>query len=303
MDWQDTLIRLYFFVCDEFNSGLSLYNQRFMKNASTFELKFSDEEAVTRYVFGHLQGHKEVLPIHKYCRNHLMDWFPNLPSYPKFNERLNRLNDLLAHFVTQLCHRFIIAQYLFLGERLDGVLDSMPIIMARGSRADSAKVAVEVADKGLCSTKKLWYHGLKLHLLCICNPGTLPVPLQIIATEASAHDNTTFKEELAPDLPCFRVFADRACHDEGAAPDLMKAYNVQVCPVLKRQKGQKELFFDQKLQNYAVSTMRQPIEAFFNWLEVHSGIQVASKVRSTSGLYKHLWGKVATALIGALLFF
>ena len=303
MDWQETLIKLYFFVCDEFRLELCLYNQRFMKNAGALELKFTDEEALTLYLFGHIQGHKEVLSIHKYCQDHLMDWFPNLPSYQKFNERLNRMNDLLAHLVVRLCHRFPVPEHLLLGERLDAVLDSMPIMMARGSRADSAKVAKEVADKGYCSTKKIWFHGLKLHLLGICDPGTLPIPCQIIATEASTHDNTAFKEEMAASLSHLRVFADRAYHDEGAAPDLLNNYNVLVCPVLKRKKGQKNLFFDQKLQNTAVSTIRQPIESFFNWLEVHSGIQRASKVRSTSGLYKHLWGKVAAAIIGTLIFF
>ena len=303
MDWQETLIKLYFFVCDEFRSVLSFYNQRFMKNASALELKFTDEEAVTLYLFGHLQGHVEASRIHKYCQDHLMGWFPHLPSYQKFNERLNRMNDLLAHLVVRLCHRFPVPAHLLLGERLDAVLDSMPIMMARGSRADSAKVAKEVADKGYCSTKKIWFHGLKLHLLGICDPGTLPIPCQIIATEASTHDNTAFKEEMAASLSHLRVFADRAYHDEGAAPDLLNNYNVLVCPVLKRKKGQKNLFFDQKLQNTAVSTIRQPIESFFNWLEVHSGIQRASKVRSTSGLYKHLWGKVAAAIIGTLIFF
>lgn len=303
MDWQETLIKLYFFVCDEFRLELSVYNQRLMKNISALELKFTDEEAVTLYLFGHLQGHKEVFRIHKYCQDHLKDWFPHLPSYQKFNERLNRMNDLFAHLVARLCHQLSLPEHLLLGERLDGVLDSMPIIMARGNRADTAKVATEVADKGFCSTKKLWFHGLKLHLLGISNPGTLPIPCQIVTTEASAHDNTTFKEEMAPFLSHLRVFADRAYHDESAAFDLLNNYNVQVCPVFKRKKGQKNLFFDQKLQNTAVSTIRQPIESFFNWLEAHSGIQIASKIRSTSGLFKHLWGKVAAALVGALFFF
>jgi hypothetical protein len=41
-----------------------------------------------------------------------------------------------------------------------------------------------------------------------------------------------------------------------------------------------------------VSAMRQPIESLFNWLIQRSGIQEASKVRSTKGLLVHCYGKL-----------
>ena len=36
----------------------------------------------------------------------------------------------------------------------------------------------------------------------------------------------------------------------------------------------------------AVSSVRQPIESLFNWINVHTGLQNASKVRVTKGLRK-----------------
>jgi hypothetical protein len=47
----------------------------------------------------------------------------------------------------------------------------------------------------------------------------------------------------------------------------------------------------------AVSSVRQPIESFFNWLIEHTDIQRASKVRSTNGLLVHVYGKLAAAFI------
>ncbi|MCQ2442327.1 MAG: hypothetical protein MJ077_04255 [Oscillospiraceae bacterium] len=37
-------------------------------------------------------------------------------------------------------------------------------------------------------------------------------------------------------------------------------------------------------------------ECFFNWLNANTNIQVASKVRSTKGLFTHVFGRFAAAL-------
>ncbi|NMC39558.1 MAG: transposase, partial [Bacteroidales bacterium] len=47
----------------------------------------------------------------------------------------------------------------------------------------------------------------------------------------------------------------------------------------------------------AVSKIRQPIEALFNWLIDKTDIQRASKVRSTKGLIVHIFGRIAAAYI------
>jgi len=62
----------------------------------------------------------------------------------------------------------------------------MPIITYSGKR--SGKVAPKITDKGYCSTKSMYYYGMKLHALCFCNTGRLPHPEQIIFTPASVND-------------------------------------------------------------------------------------------------------------------
>jgi len=180
---------------------------------------------------------------------------------------------------------------------LDATLDSMPIILAKGSRSDSAKVAREVADKGYCSTKKLWYHGIKLHQLGICVPSQMPDPQCLMLSAASKHDNTFFKEQIAPKFRGLRVFLDKAYHDRTAAPVLLEQFGILTEPVHKRKKNQKQLHYDQKLRNEEVSRVRQPCESFFNWLIDKTGIQIASKVRSLKGLMKHVFGKLTAALL------
>ena len=47
----------------------------------------------------------------------------------------------------------------------------------------------------------------------------------------------------------------------------------------------------------AVSKVRQPVEAVFNWLIEKTDTQRASKVRSTKGLMVYAFGRLAAAFI------
>ena len=96
MDWKDLLITLYFEVCKSFEAGLDSHTQRFSNDSTSLEISFTDQEAITIYLFGLIQNRRTVSEIHQYTNNHLKDWFPDLPSYQKLNERLNRLNNALA---------------------------------------------------------------------------------------------------------------------------------------------------------------------------------------------------------------
>ena len=80
---------------------------------------------------------------------------------------------------------------------------------------------------------------------------------------------------------------------------LSRHKNCPKCCVLtpvKKQKGQCYLEADQKWLSTAVSRVRQPIETLFGWLEEKTGIEIASKVRSTQGLLVHIFGRLTAAL-------
>lgn len=295
MAWTHLLIALYFHICETFEAGAIMHTQRYSNNYKSREPAFTDQEAITIYLFGLLQRQRTVKGIYCYAQDHLSSWFPSLPSYQKFNERLNRLNGALAAIAQHTSHFIDIPDWLQGQSLIDAVVDSCPIIMAKGSRADTAKVAQEVADKGYCSSKNLWYHGVKLHHLGICQPNSLPIPESMVLSAASQQDNTVFKEQIAPYCRNLRIFGDKIFHDEPGIQHLKEYYNIEVMPCNKRKKGQKKLYADQKLFNTLVSRARQPVESFFNWLEQKTGIQSASKVRDTSGLCKHIFGALAAA--------
>jgi len=287
------------FIDDAYKTELSFHTQRLSNN---FELAFSDSEAMTIYIYGILRKYKGVKTIYQYAKDHLIDWFPDLPSYQKFNERLNRIVPAFIRLVDILAQYLNLPEWLIGQERLDTVIDSFPIILAKGRRADTAKVAKDIADKTNCPSKSLWYHGVKLHHLGMCIPGTLPVSLGLFLTKASESDNTVFKEQMAPRFKNLRVFADKAYHDQAAAVWLKQLYNIEVIPCQKRRTNQEYLRSDQKIQNTLVSKAKQTVESFFNWLEVNTDIQIASKTRSTKGVLKHIYSRIATALFKIVLF-
>ena len=55
------------------------------------------------------------------------------------------------------------------------IVDSMPIVTCKGKNREG-KVATEITSKGYCSTKNMYYYGMKLHMVGQRREGTLPFP-------------------------------------------------------------------------------------------------------------------------------
>ena len=62
------------------------------------DLKFSDEEVITLYLFGVIDKNREIKKIYEYADRHLREWFPQLPSYTAFVQRLNKVRN--GHEIT-----------------------------------------------------------------------------------------------------------------------------------------------------------------------------------------------------------
>ena len=83
---------------------------------------------------------------------------------------------------------------------------------------------------------------------------------------------------------------------------MVEHQNSEMLAPVKAVKGMHEVI-KQRLKaaddlfSSAVSKVRQPVEAIFNWLIEKSDIQKASKVRSTKGLMVHAFGRLAAAFI------
>lgn len=288
MDWQTMLITLFVLISNQFDTKLWPYCQRFSNNSNP---KFTDEEIITIYLFGIVQKRFTLKEIYEYTQNHLSEWFPQLPSYAAFVQRLNRFESVFPALVKIILDNYSENNL----NQMIRLIDSMPIILANAKRSSNAKVANQLANKGYCASKSIYYYGVKLHILGIKREGTLPVPDIIGVTPAADHDLNAFRQ-IVPELRGIQLYADKAYIDELEQQQFKEQKQLELNTPVKKKKGQKHLDLFEKLLSTSVSSIRQPIESLFNWIEEKTRIQIASKVRSYEGLCVHIFGKLAAAM-------
>lgn len=287
-DWEVRLIFLFVLICEYHKTDLTHYCQRLSNNN---EPVFTDVEVICIFIWGIMQKKKEIKDIYNYTRNHLFDYYPLLPSYQSYVARLNRVGEAFIPLI-ECIQKDIPPTGVLKNIHL---IDSMPIILANEKRSSNAKVAREIANKTYCSSKNMWYHGVKVHILANRKPGTIPLPNYIAMSPASNHDFPVF-EQIAPLLYEGELYADNAYSKEELEQFMKKKQNFILYATKKKKKGEKVMESADRLWSTAVSRVRQPIESLFNWIEQKTGIQVASKVRSYSGLMTHVWGRLAAAM-------
>jgi hypothetical protein len=283
---EQQLIALYLRVCRAYDTEPDLKYQRL----SNFRPAFTDEELLTVYLFGHMQGLYQQRRIYDYARRHWRAWFPALPSYQAFNRRLNRLAPAFEHLITEALREPVTA----LAADADRLIDSLPISLAKWPRCAAARVASGVADQGYCSTKRSYYYGVKLHAVALRRARQLPLPALLHLSRASQQDLTTLRE-LDPDLGRGYLFGDKAYADAGLKQALAERGTYLVTPY-KRRRGEPETAAPALWSRFA-SAVRQPLESLFGWLIQRTGIRHAAQVRSTQGLFVHCYGKLAVACL------
>lgn len=282
------LIQIYLLVCQIYDNQSSLKFQR----ASNFRPKFSDEEIITVYLFGQLNEKFNHRRIYDFIQEYWRDWFPDLPSYQAFNRRLNLLTDNFQVLFGSLLETLHLNQSQ---STTDFLIDSMPIMLAQGTRSNQARVAPEFAKTGFSAVKQTNFHGVRLHLIAKRQTGALPIPAQVWLKEGNVHDLTALKE-ITDELPSqINLFGDKAYADAQLKAEL-KERQIRLFTPIKKPKKEK-LLDEQKRYNKTVSKIRQPIESFFKWLIDKTDIQRASQVRSTEGLIIHCIGKLTFALL------
>lgn len=280
------LIELYCAVCRYYDTILAAEAQRFSNN---FCPKFTDVECMTTYIWGIIQQKFDVKSVYTYIKNYYGDWFPDLPSYQAYNKRICYLCDAFKALAGILLKNNNFDPFIF-----DYLIDSMPIIVAGSKRSSTAKVASEICDKGYCSSKGMYYYGVKLHALAQSNPRSLPIASSVTVTAASENDSPVGKRML-DDTHDINVFADKMYHDNQWKQRLQQESNVSVLTPVKLKKGQDTLRYMDRVFSTFVSSVRQPIESFFNWLQEKTHIHLASKVRSANGLFSFIFARIALA--------
>lgn len=287
------LIKIYDYVCFQYEKELQYHVQRFSNNASP---DFTDQEIMTIYLFGvHQERRLTVKQMHSFIKDYLPDWFPKLPSYTAFCTRLNRLSEAFKYLSSDIFHNYSPENT----STTCCLIDSLPIITCSGKR--EAKVACELVDKTYNATKGIWYHGVKVHILGFETAYQVPHPEYIIISKASEHDLSVLKESIAS-IENRIIFADKAYCDKAFGETISKEQNVQILTPIKATKGLCESLknFDRaadEMYSKAISRTRQPIESLFHWIIEKTDIQRASKIRSANGLLVHIYGKIAAAFL------
>ncbi len=283
---ENQLIQLYLLVCQIYDNQTVLKSQRL----SNFKPRFTDQELVTVYLFGHLNGLYQKKAIYRFTQNYWARWFPALPSYQAFSNRLNLLEPSFQIISRELLQGLAAAQ----AEGVDRLVDSFPVMLAKGAFARRASVAREVAAIGYCAAKRVHFHGVRLHLLAVRRAGRLPMPSEIWFRAGNVHDLTAFKEQNIC-LPNTALFGDKAFCDTALKKQLAEQ-NTRLLVPIKKPKGKDQSESGKQLSRL-VSKFRQPIESFFKWLNDKTQIQTASSVRSANGLLLHCFGKLSFALL------
>lgn len=284
MDWQDQLITIYLYICKEYEADLWVCVQRF---SSHVNCQISDEEVITLYLFGIMDGHRTIKQIYTYADRHLRDWFPGLPSYTAYVMRLNRLADVFAPLLERIQSQQSTEPNALL-------IDSFPVALARQGHRFKACVAPGIANHGYCSTKKLYFYGVRVHVIGRRQSGTLPTP-EYIGLWPASHTDGKVLDSIRPELQGEELFGDKAYERPDAAA-IEEQLQLKVFTPVKKKKGQVYLDADEKWLSTAVSQVRQPIETLFGWIEKKTGIEVASNVRSYPGLLVHVFGRLAAAM-------
>jgi len=287
------LVEIFFYVSDAYEKELKFSCERFSNNSCP---EFTDQEIMTVYLFCISQEQRtKIKQIHKFADEYLRSWFPKLPSYAAYNNRINRLSEAFRLLTSSLLRTH---QPSDCSNQIS-LLDSLPVITCLGSRV--GKVAPQLTEKGYCSTKSLYYYGVKLHALAFRREKQLPFPEQLIITPASENDLNVFKNNWS-NIENRTFFGDKIYHNVDYFEHLAKSQNAIMLTPVKAIQNQSEWEKQHDraandLFSKAVSRMRQPIESFFNWLIEKTDFQRASKVRSANGLLIHVFGKLAAALI------
>lgn len=163
-------------------------------------------------MFGVIDGYKTVKNIYKYADRHLRDWFPKLPSYVDYIQPSNKVSDIFPAFIEE------IQSGNNVNPNAAMLIDSFPVTLAKQRSRFNAKVALQIASSGYCSTKKLYFYGVKVHIAGRYHKGTMPEPEYIGMYGAADHDGKVFGQ-VRSEMQGENVFGEKAYKrpDETAA--------------------------------------------------------------------------------------
>ena len=290
MNRDNSLIKIFLLVSDFVKSYFE--KNPMERNTSPNENYFYTDELMTVYLFGVEVGLVSVKEIHSYICSHYRDWFPKIPKYVGFNQRLNKVSKLFQEFSAYQIS--ISNKSTDLKDAIQSI-DSMPIIVSKKTRKKSKIKPDTKLNNGYCSSKDLHFFGAKLHLVVVNQEASLAKPLTFKVTPASPHDLTVAKS-MSKEFKDCTLLGDKAYVSKKFKNKLLKQ-NVILRTPIKLTKIKKSYNDDELIYNNAISSRRQSVEIFFAWLIRKTKIQIASLIRSISGFTFFVYSRIALAIM------
>lgn len=238
-------VELYVEIDDFSRKIYSELNQRGIGNGKRFEIYtpgLNLAEILTILILYHFSNHKcfKHYYLAKVYHNY-KKYFPLLPSYNRFVERISEVSFLTALFLQYRLNKF----------PGNGFIDSTPLAVCTNKRTNSHQVFKCIASIGKSS--KGWYYGLKLHVICDFYGNIV----KCLVTTASEHDLKIAKELL--DGMNGKIFADKGYIGKKEFIELLEQGLILVTSVRKNMKNRLLTLWDRILLK-----KRSLIESIFN---------------------------------------
>lgn len=236
-----------------------------------------------------------IKQTHKYASDYYRSWVPLLPTYETYNMKIIRLCEAFKN----------LADKLLLGYHLQGwnLNTSLMDFLRTNIYSDKFKLSVanEITDKGYCSTKSMYYYGIKLQALFFHRPDYLPFAESIEVTAASENDLNVHKQNRNG-ITNLSSNDDKICTDTEQSNEIERFSNFQILTLVKDTINQLKSMnqWDKVTNNLysgAISIVRQPIESLFTWINEKTDIQRISQVRSTKRHLVHVFSEITAAFI------
>uniref|UniRef100_UPI00048D5153 transposase n=1 Tax=Psychromonas hadalis TaxID=211669 RepID=UPI00048D5153 len=173
-------------------------------------------------------------------QDHLSDPFPKLCGYAAFVHRVNKLSNGFIALIS-----FLQAKKISADDDRVYLIDSFPITLAKNNYAYTAKVAPERASKSYNSTKKMYYYGVKAHVVARKREASLPDIEIIFIEEAKRQDGPVF-DQIRPMLTDNLLFGDQA-YKRPDEDNVELEQELKVLTPIKKQRGRRSC--QQRIKN------------------------------------------------------
>jgi len=191
--------------------------------------KMTDAEILTTALFSARFFHGNLQATRGYLKSH--GFIPHMLSLGRFLRRLYRIQHLLVLLVRSLGKVFsqlnLSSTYL---------IDSFPVAACDNIRIQRNKVLGEEKYRGYCASKRRYFYGVKIVVLCTAQGE----PVEVFLMPGSIHDVSALRV-LDFDLPEGSVVYCDSAFTEYETEDLLgEALGIRLKPMRKKNSKRKE---------------------------------------------------------------